>query len=260
MKLRVVAWGRPYVNFEEGEPTWAVRSAIIDEIRKRGYDFSGETHQDDMCTPVLNNGKKYLFSTRGWADIMAEALGRTDSFAYLDYMERLISFEPFKLRDEIRPKTDFNEFDIFLYSDDYDFDKAFEDWFEDFIDKSEEARTALRECYYNEQKWLVPETDLNERFELEVTKEVFNAAQSEREVKLDVTPPVRYLDAGDTLALTCGGNTAEFIVADAERKKDFTEEKLSKLSFEMGSTDREKARRAREEFDNAKFVLIVKLK
>lgn len=253
MKLRVVGWVYPYYTFEEGEVTWSVRNAIIDEIKKHGYFFSGEAHQDYACTPVLNNGKKYLFSRRGWGDIMAEAHGYTGCMDYT-----LFDMSMF-LKNMNLPHSSRNEFDEFLYSDEYDFDKNFEDWFEDFIDKSEETKKILRESYRHEQRWLIPETDLSERFELVVTQETLDSAQNKKIVKLDITPKLRYLDGGDTLALACNGIIEEFTVVNVERKRDLTESELSRLKSDMYSSDREKAKQAQEEFDNAKMILVIKL-
>lgn len=254
MKLRVVGWVYPFYTFERGEASWAVRNAIIDEIRKRGYDFSGRSHQDYCCTPVLNNGKKYLFSARGWGDLMAEAHGYTGS---MDYTKYDFPIEP---RSENLPDSKLNEFDSNLYSDEYDFEEDFEDWFQDFTDQSEETRKKLHESYYSGKRWLVPETDLNERFELKVSQKVLDAARKEGEMMLPVLPELRYLDAGDTLILACEGERVEYTVLNAERKRDISGKKLRQLlddSYDFN--DREKAKRAREEIDNAKMLLTIKI-
>ena len=255
MKLRVVGWVYPYYNIEIGEASWAVRNAIIDEIRKNGYDFSGRSHQDYCCTPVLNNGKKYLFSSEGWGDIMAEANGHTGCMDYTMY-----DF-PIEPRREKMPNSDANEFDMFLYTDEYDFEQDFEDWFADFIDQSEETRKELKESYRREQRWLVAEPNLNERFELKVTKEALDSASSTGKIVLPVLPELRYLDAGDTLALTCGGGAKDFTVAEVVRKRDLSAERLLELQIEMSNiNDRKQAKEAKDEIDCANMVLEVKLK
>ena len=87
MKLRVIGW----VEYDEDLPTgdngWAARNAIIDDIRKNDYEFTGWDHQErTRCTPVLNDGKKYCYSQRGWGDVMAEAHGLLGSMDYAKYM------------------------------------------------------------------------------------------------------------------------------------------------------------------------------
>lgn len=61
--------------------------ALVDEIRKNGYIFSGYDHQEcENYAPVFNDGKIHRFSQRGFADIMAEANGDNDYMAYSLYM------------------------------------------------------------------------------------------------------------------------------------------------------------------------------
>ena len=105
-----------------------------------------------------------------------------------------------------------------------------------------------------------PEVDLNERFELAVAQDIFDAAQKSGEIKVDDLPALRYLDVGDTLALVCGEKTAEYTVADVDRKRDLTEEEV--LDFEMAFYDfanDERRKRANEEYNKVKIVMIVKL-
>ena len=73
-------------------------------------------------------------------------------------------------------------------------------------------------------------------------------------------PALRYLGEGDTLALILGERTAEYIVKDVERKRDLTEEQARELRFEMiYSDDREKSKRAEEQFNNTQLVLWIQL-
>lgn len=214
MKLRVVGWTYYDADLPQGEIGWAARNAVVDDIKKHGYLFSGWAHQEGYgCTPVLNDGKAYCFSQRGWGDVMAEAHGHTGRMDYALYA--------FARDDEteIRPK--------------------------DYFDEDE----------------FTPEFNLNERFELEVSKDVFDSAQSLHEIKSDDLPYLRYLDAGDTLTLKCGKQTAEYAVADVDRKRDLTEEKRWELQLasEDFSND-ERRKRADEEFNNTKIIMIIKLK
>ena len=245
MKLRVVGWVAPYAVTEQGEATWAVRNAIIDEIRKHGYEFSGPTHGESGCTPVLNNGKKYLFSTRGWADLMAEAHGHTGSMDYMIY------YMPTYPKSEKCPDTTLNEFD-YVSVEDMNETITFH-----YGDSEEEYRNEL----LNTAKFLKIETDLNERFELKVVKEVLDSANGKGKIVVPVLPELRYLDSGDTLAFYCDGATAEFIVEDVERKRDLSEKKLRELiDSTLDIHDRERAKTAQQEIDGANFVLHIKLK
>lgn len=51
-----------------------VEDAIVEELRSKGYKFSGYYHQNgDYGCPVFENGKWYGVSFRRWGSIMAEA-------------------------------------------------------------------------------------------------------------------------------------------------------------------------------------------
>ena len=242
MKLRVVAWLTPYCGAESGEFTWAARNAIIDEIRKHGYEFSGMTHGERYGTvPILNNGKKYLYSSRGWGDLMAEAHGHTGHMDYCLYS--------FQMDNEVLPDTDLNECQ---YCTVEELEEVF-DFDEDDVKYGYRDET-IRDLV------LKPETDLNERIEIAVTQEVIDCAESEGEIKLPVLDGLRYLGEGDTLALTCAGKTVEYTVLDAVRKRDMSEERLNGLLRETYHfEDRERVKRAQDEIDGAKFVLQIKL-
>ena len=245
MKLRVVGWSSTYADVEAGEVSWAVRNAIIDEIRKHGYEFSGPTHGDCYgCTPILNNGKKYLFSTRGWGDIMAEAQGYTGSMDYMIY------YMPMYPEPEKCPDTKLNEFNyvsIAEMDEILDFDKEdYENGYRDEIIANEVLKV---------------ETDLNERIELNVTRESFDLARSDGKIVVPVDPSLRYLDSGDTLALICDKEIAEFTALEVIRKRAISEKKLKALiDATYDFNDRERAKKAREEIDSATFVLHIKLK
>lgn len=103
MKLRVVGWVYYDEELEQGKGGWASRNAIIDDIRKNGYMFSGWAHQEGYgCAPVLNDGKIYCYSQRGWGGIMAEAHGYTGR---MDYAKFAFMMDP---DAEKRPKDDFD--------------------------------------------------------------------------------------------------------------------------------------------------------
>jgi len=86
MKYRVVGWTHwesDRVPEARGTIGFAERNAIIDDIVKHGYNFSGYDHQElDCCAPGLNDGKKRCYSQRGWGGVMAEAKGMMGDYDY----------------------------------------------------------------------------------------------------------------------------------------------------------------------------------
>ena len=90
MKYKVIGWTY-YDNSEildSGNTIgFAERNAIIDEIKKHGYLFSGWHHQEswDGVVPVLNDGRKRCYSQRGWGGVMAEAYGKMGDYDYASF-------------------------------------------------------------------------------------------------------------------------------------------------------------------------------
>lgn len=182
MKLRVVAWGDYDDDLPCGDNGWAARNAIIDDIRKNGYDFTGWNHQESWnCTPILNDGKKYCYSQRGWGDLMAEAHGCMGAMDYVGYMM------PYDFFNDIEGEDD----------DD------------DIEDKTH------RPDLFNSGEPVV-ETDLNEAFEVEVDQAQFDGA-AKGEVQFADYSKLRYIYTGDSLTLVNGDRRATYSVADAER-------------------------------------------
>ena len=84
MKYKVIGWTE-YDNslVPEGEVSNAVINAIIDCIKENKFLFTGFDHQERLrCAPVLNDGKKRLFSQRSFGGIMAIANGY---MGHMDY-------------------------------------------------------------------------------------------------------------------------------------------------------------------------------
>ena len=213
MKLRVVGWAYYDDDWKQSEKSWAERYAIIDEIKKHGYLFSGWAHQQGYCcAPILNDGTICCYSQRSWGSIMAEAHGYTGR---MDYAKFAFMVDP---DDEVRPTKPIDE-DAFQL-----------------------------------------ELNLNERFELDVSQDIFTRAQNEDEIKLDDLPELRYVNEGDTLALRYGDKTAEYEVLDVNRKRDLTEDELFELELDMyDSDDKPRVKAAEEKFYSAKVVIIMKL-
>lgn len=107
----------------------------------------------------------------------------------------------------------------------------------------------------------IPE-DVRERFELEVTKKVFERARK-GEIELDDLPQFRYIGEGDGLLLTCGGEKKLYTVTEVDREKDISEETEIRLhypSIERDYSDCEERRLAEEEYARAPVVLTIALK
>ena len=74
-----------------GKHTWRdkeeVERIIAEELRSKGYKFTGDYHQNgDHGAPVFDNGKIYKGFQREWASIMADAypdeIDNSDGFGY----------------------------------------------------------------------------------------------------------------------------------------------------------------------------------
>ncbi len=131
MKYRVVGW----TNYDDpsvgdGPATEAACNAIIDEIKRCDYLFTGWHHQESLYgAPVLNDGLRRCFSQRGFGAVMAEAQGLTGLFSYSTYAflwdnnetnYRLpnTGFHP----STFRPETDLNEEFTIPFTEDLRFD------------------------------------------------------------------------------------------------------------------------------------------
>ena len=117
MKYRVVGWTHwESWDVEDSGSTigFAERNAIIDDLIKHQYSFSGYEHQEmDCCAPVLNDGKKRTYSQRGWGGVMAEAHGMTEpmDYAAFSFGSGHGSKYPYDEFDpsEFEPEEDLNE-------------------------------------------------------------------------------------------------------------------------------------------------------
>ncbi len=110
MKYRVVGWTHwESCEVEDSGNTigFAERNAIIDDIVKHRYNFSGYDHQEmDCCAPVLNDGKKRTYSQRGWGGVMAEANGMMGDYDYA----------VFSFQTGDHPKYPCDEFDPYTFT------------------------------------------------------------------------------------------------------------------------------------------------
>ena len=176
MKYRVVGWTY-YDNseiFNSGNTIgFAERNAIIDEIRKHKYLFTGWHHQESWegVVPILNDGKKRCFSQRGWGGVMAEAYECMGNYDYASFS------------------------------------------FHQSINKS---KLNFASKNFNVREF-EPEAVLNEHFEVEVNEGLFEIAKKSNPFYLEDEDSLRYIDANDTITLTCNGESLSFVVKEIDR-------------------------------------------
>ena len=109
MKYKVIGWtyyeDDNVLNYD-GEDSFAQRNAIIDEVRKHKYRFSGWHHQEswENCVPILNDGRKRHFSQRGWGGLMAEAYDKMGDYDYANFTFR----QSIDKRKQRFPETDYS--------------------------------------------------------------------------------------------------------------------------------------------------------
>lgn len=100
MKWKVIGWTDYdyHPEYKTGMVTNAMVNAIVDDIIENKYIFTGYHHQEySYCAPVLNNGKCYLFTSRGFGYMMALAHKLYGPFDYslFDYVN--FDFKGYKL-------------------------------------------------------------------------------------------------------------------------------------------------------------------
>ena len=216
MKIKVVGWTcYDFYDFPEGDNSWAVRMAVVDEIKCNGYLFTGEDHQEGPnCCPVFNDGKLRRFSQRGFADIMAEAHGDTGYMDYAMYM--------FGIKQEacIFPQK-----------------SACKSRFVVEKNLAETFTLQVDEQFFNS----VPNKDVFD---------VFGHKATRRAIKLPDLPELRYIDKGDTLVVTCQDKKATFLILDVERGRNLSfDERVDLMSRMSYSQDAEVRKKARQEFE-----------
>lgn len=126
MKYEVIGWTYCGTHSypKHKDITACVDDVIIKEIRKHGYLFGGDRHED-YC-PVLNDGTYVSYSWRGWGRIMALAYGKDGDYSYMfGYMDSLmdrkkLKYPPYCEVDETRivPKETLAETFVMHLSDD----------------------------------------------------------------------------------------------------------------------------------------------
>jgi len=104
MKWKVIGW--TYYDcplYKEGENTQAVVETISDEIKNKGYLFTGWHHQESNgCVPIMNDGKMRIFSSRSFGSIMAHAYNKNGMYDYSLFSDCIRTSNNFKT-----PKNDY---------------------------------------------------------------------------------------------------------------------------------------------------------
>jgi len=71
-EYKVIGWtdysDRRFKDYDQSREAY---NALIEDIRKNGYKFGGDAHEDYV--PVFNDGTAARFSWRGWGGVMADA-------------------------------------------------------------------------------------------------------------------------------------------------------------------------------------------
>lgn len=96
--MKIVGWTNWHyeheanVKYKRFDPeTWEevekIEQIIAEELREKGYKFTGDYHQNgDYGVPVFDCGKVYQCSQRDWGNIMAmtypEEIDNSDGFGY----------------------------------------------------------------------------------------------------------------------------------------------------------------------------------
>lgn len=85
--MKVAKW----VPWQGGVPeteTQEAEDAIIEDIKKNGYIFSGWDHQNaETGCPMFEDGTVRTYSLRGWGRVMATAWNLRDENGEPDYMK-----------------------------------------------------------------------------------------------------------------------------------------------------------------------------
>lgn len=110
MKYKVIGW----TNYEDSTlestpPTDAAVYAIVDNIRSNGYRFTGFHHQEEHAIPILNDGKKRLFSQRGFGGLMASVYHLDGIFDYAKFAYPRNDNDEYILPQRGYDRTDFED-------------------------------------------------------------------------------------------------------------------------------------------------------
>ena len=204
MKYRVVGWTCGFdESVEYEESTEGATNAIIDDIKANGYLFTGMDHQGcQNCAPVLNDGKKRLYSDREFGGVMAEAYGGS----YLDY--------------------------------------AF-----GFFDELEGGNTPPDSRHFYPDEF-VPE-QISETYSFELSKKELKGVLASKELRVYDEDALRYIDKGDYVSLKCGERETKYKIEFVYRRKDMTDEELSR--FFSGDDS------LRKKYYEAKLLVVIEL-
>ncbi len=262
MKLKVVGWTNyDDMHFEEGKNSFASHEAIIRDIKAHGYDFTGWHHEEaENGAPVLNNGKIYRYSQRGWGAVMADAYGERDPHAYSLYAfsfgehgdnvkmpksERNIVNMIFNAAKEVLDEEDYN----FLFEEDYTTRCPHPELGDKGIytltpDEAEEVS-----CFDTVRQ--VPpcvmrrffSDSLHESFTLDEYEFQLNPGK----ITLKMQKELEYIEAGDSVTI----EDKSYIVKDVNQYKDVPEDIRISLMYKSSEGYEE----ALNTFENAELLI-----
>ncbi len=192
MKYRVVGWTEYDNDSVEAEScSEAALQAIIADIKEKGYTFTGYDHQECINgAPVLNDGKKRLFSQRGFGGVMARAHGNFSRMGYAQYAfdwgddddKKMPPFERSFCPEDFVPEENLNEEFTYTVSQEL-FEKAEKEKSVTLADSEDllfldEGDTLTLVCGKEKHSFLVKELtrkrDLSEEDELEIMAAVYS--------------------------------------------------------------------------------------
>ena len=167
MKYKVIGWtyyDDDIVLDYTGDDSFAQRNAIIDNIRKHKYTFSGWHHQEsyENCVPILNDGRKRIYSQRGWGGIMAEAYGKMGDYDYASFtFKQSIDEENLKF-----PRTNYS-----LNPDEYLENKIENESFKVTVSKELFELAKTQNPFYLEDENKLKYIDINDTLTIKCGKE-----------------------------------------------------------------------------------------
>lgn len=256
MKLKVIGWTcYDDPDVERGYCGWAAINAIMDEIREKGYIFTGCHHQEyPRCAPVLNDGKKRLMTQRGWGRLMADVYECKGVFDYSRFAfsafddDEEYTFPP--LSEEYRPlgEGEVNGAPLSEYFTE-----------EELRQFGLDGESLSKKEKYEPRKYdIKSEEELSETFTVTTDSiSLISEAEAGGTITLKDAPELKFIERGDTLVIKYGGSDYLYKIAEVNREKDFTEEEKEFVETARYYFDEEINRKADEIFARTPMKIVI---